>query len=405
MISLKSNYLTQANEIKNEIVEIRRSLHKNAETGFDLTETIKIIKDKLTELSCDFTDCGKNGIVCVIGKKNNKPAFLLRADMDALPVAEQTNLEYACENGNMHACGHDMHSAMLLGAAKLLKEHENELEGQVKLVFEPAEEILSGAKNMIENGVLTSPEVGGAFMLHVMAGVPQRVGTAIVSGGGVSAPGADYFTINVKGKGCHGSMPQQGIDAITVAAHILIALQEISARELGVEDAAVITVGSFCGGNAGNVIADCANMYGTLRTFNEDLRAYIKKRIECIVNSIAQAFRADACVTYTSGCPSLINDSELSSFMEAHLKSLLGEDMVLSSTALGMSIKGGSDDFAYISREVPSITIALAAGEPEKGFTHPQHHPKVMFDEECLPVGAAIYAHIATEWLKEESKH
>lgn len=405
MINLKNDYLTQANEIKNEIVEIRRMLHKNAETGFDLTETIKIIKNKLAELNCEYTDCGKNGIVCVIGKKMDKPAFLLRADMDALPVAEQTSLEYACENGNMHACGHDMHSAMLLGAARLLKERENELEGQVKLVFEPAEEILSGAKNMIENGVLTSPDVGGAFMLHVMAGVPQKVGTVIVSGGGVSAPGADYFTINVKGKGCHGSMPQQGVDAITVASHILIALQEISARELGVEDSAVLTVGSLCGGSAGNVIADCANMHGTLRTFDEELRANIKKRIECIANAIAQAFRADACVTYTSGCPSLVNDTELSSFAEAKLTELLGDNMVLSSKALGSSIKGGSDDFAYISREVPSITIALAAGEPEKGFAHPQHHPKVMFDEECLSIGTAIYAHIATEWLKEKSKH
>jgi hippurate hydrolase len=220
VINLKNDYLTQANEIKKEIIEIRRSLHKNAETGFDLTETVKLIKDKLTELKCEFLDCGKSGIVCVIGEKRNKPCFLLRADMDALPVTEQTGLEYACKNGNMHACGHDMHSAMLLGAAKLLKAHERELEGQVKLVFEPAEETLSGAKNMIENGLLTSPEVGGAFMLHVMAGVPQRVGSVIVSGSGVSAPGADYFTINVKGKGCHGSMPQQGVDAITAAAHI-----------------------------------------------------------------------------------------------------------------------------------------------------------------------------------------
>jgi hippurate hydrolase len=294
---------------------------------------------------------------------------------------------------------------MLLGAAKLLKAHERELEGQVKLVFEPAEETLSGAKNMIENGLLTSPEVGGAFMLHVMAGVPQKVGSVIVSGSGVSAPGADYFTINVKGKGCHGSMPQQGVDAITAAAHILIALQEISARELGVDDAAVLTVGSFSGGNAGNVIADCVNMHGTLRSFDESLRSHIKKRIECIANSVAQAFRADACVTYTSGCPSLLNDQQLSDFTEVKLIDLLGDAMVLSSKALGSSIKGGSDDFAYISREVPSITIALAAGEPEKGFSHPQHHPKVMFDEECLPVGAAIYAHIAAEWLKEQSKH
>lgn len=399
VIIMKINYLEEANVIKSEIIDVRRQLHKNAETGFELTETIKIIKDKLTSLNCEFTDCGKNGVTCVIGKKSDKKAFLLRADMDALPEEELSGVEYACETGNMHSCGHDMHSAMLLGTAKLLKAHEEELEGQVKLVFQPAEETLSGAKNMIENGLLTSPDVGGALMLHVMAGVPQRVGTVIVSGGGVSAPGADYFTINVKGKGCHGSMPQQGVDAVSVAAYILIALQEISARELGVDDVAVITVGSLCGGNAGNVIADSANMHGTIRTFNEELRANIKKRIECISQSIAQAFRASACVTYSSGCPSLVNDHGLSEFTVSKLKSLLGDDMVISSKELSSSITGGSDDFSYISREVPSITIALASGEPDKGYVYPQHHPRVTFDEDALPIGSAIYAHIATEWL------
>ena len=399
VIIMKINYLEEANVIKSEIIDVRRQLHKNAETGFELTETIKIIKDKLTSLNCEFTDCGKNGVTCVIGKKNDKKAFLLRADMDALPEEELSGVEYACETGNMHSCGHDMHSAMLLGTAKLLKAHEEELEGQVKLVFQPAEETLSGAKNMIENGLLTCPDVGGALMLHVMAGVPQRVGTVIVSGGGVSAPGADYFTINVKGKGCHGSMPQQGVDAVSVAAYILIALQEISARELGVDDVAVITVGSLCGGNAGNVIADSANMHGTIRTFNEELRTNIKKRIECISQSIAQAFRASACVTYSSGCPSLVNDHGLSEFTVSKLKSLLGDDMVISSKELSSSITGGSDDFSYISREVPSITIALASGEPDKGYVYPQHHPRVTFDEDALPIGSAIYAHIATEWL------
>ena len=402
VIIMKINYLEEANVIKNEIIDVRRQLHKNAETGFELTETIKIIKDKLTSLNCEFTDCGKNGITCVIGKKSDKKAFLLRADMDALPVEELSGVDFACETGNMHSCGHDMHSAMLLGTAKLLKAHEDELEGQIKLVFQPAEETLSGAKNMIENGVLRSPDVGGALMLHVMAGVPKKVGTVIVSGGGVSAPGADYFTINVKGKGCHGSMPQQGIDAVSVAAYILIALQEISARELGVDDVAVITVGSLCGGSAGNVIADSANMYGTIRTFNEELRANIKKRIECISQSIAQGFRASACVTYSSGCPSLINDEKLSEFTVSNLKTLLGDSMVMSSKERGSSITGGSDDFSYISREVPSITIALASGEPDKGFVYPQHHPKVTFDEDALPIGSAIYAHIATEWLKKD---
>lgn len=399
---MNNNFLSEAQGFKNELIELRRELHRNAETGFELPNTIKIVKDKLTEYGCEFTDCGKSGVVCVIGKSSDKKAFLLRADMDALSVNEQTGLDYACDNGNMHACGHDMHTAMLLGAAKLLKNHENELSGQVKLMFQPAEEILSGAKNMLDNGVLSEPQVGGAFMLHVIAGVPLESGAVIVSAEGVGAPAADYFTINIKGKGCHGSMPQQGVDSLTVAAHILLGLQEISARELGVSDEAVITIGSLHGGNAGNVIADSAHMHGTIRSFDDEIRSLIKKRIIDISKSIAEAYRAGACVTFTSGCPSLINDGTLSSFVLKSLPKLLGDNMVIDASSISTSSKGGSEDFSYVSRQVPSLMVALLAGEPENGFSHPQHHPKVLFDEDVLPTGAAVYAFVAAEWLKDK---
>ena len=269
--------LNDAKKLEQELVAIRRHLHKNAETEFDLNETVKYVKSKLSEYGCSYCDCGKNGVVCLLGDKHKDKCFLLRADMDALPVGEQSNLDFACENGNMHACGHDMHTAMLLGAAKLLKMHENELQGQVKLMFQPAEEILAGAKNMIDNGVLSDPEPQAALMIHVMAGLPVKTGTVIVSSGGVGAPAADYFTINIQGKGCHGSTPQQGIDALTIASHILIGLQEISARELGVSDEALVTIGSLHGGTAGNVIADTAVLQGTLRAYDDTVRDNIKK--------------------------------------------------------------------------------------------------------------------------------
>lgn len=394
--------LNDAKKLEQELVEIRRHLHKNAETEFDLNETVKYVKSKLSEYGCSYCDCGKNGVVCLLGDKHKDKCFLLRADMDALPVGEQSNLDFACENGNMHACGHDMHTAMLLGAAKLLKMHENELQGQVKLMFQPAEEILAGAKNMIDNGVLSDPEPQAALMIHVMAGLPVKTGTVIVSSGGVGAPAADYFTINIQGKGCHGSTPQQGIDALTIASHILIGLQEISARELGVSDEALVTIGSLHGGTAGNVIADTAVLQGTLRAYDDTVRDNIKKRIVEIAEGIGVSYRGKVCVTYGSGCPTLKNDEQLSKTAEAFLRELLGEHNIVTTSEIGArsSRSGGSEDFSYVSQQVPSLMLALAAGEPENGFQYPQHHPKVLFDESVLTIGTASLTYIAIKYLE-----
>ena len=189
--------LNEVKEIENEIIEYRRYLHRNAEVGFELSKTVEFVKSKLQEFGCDAEPCGKNGLVTVIGDKNNV-TVLLRADMDALPVKEESDVEFLCNTGNMHACGHDMHTAMLLGTARLLKKHEKELRSGVKLMFQPAEEVLSGAKNMLENGLLEGDKIKGAIMLHVMAGLPLKTGTVIVSSGGVGAPAADYFTINIQ---------------------------------------------------------------------------------------------------------------------------------------------------------------------------------------------------------------
>ena len=254
--------LSSAVNLQTEIQQHYHFLHKNAEVEFELPETTEYVKRILSEIGITPVDCGKCGVTAVIGKGEGK-CMLLRADMDALPIKEQTDLDFACNNGNMHACGHDMHTAMLLGAAKILKENEEKLNGSVKLMFQPAEEILAGAHNMIENGVLNSPDVTAAMMVHVLTGIPVKTGCFIVPGEGVSAPAADYFTINVHGKGCHGSTPHQGVDSITAAAHILVALQEISAREMSIVDEGIITIGSFNGGSSGNVIADSAVLKGT----------------------------------------------------------------------------------------------------------------------------------------------
>ncbi|MDD6032105.1 MAG: M20 family metallopeptidase, partial [Oscillospiraceae bacterium] len=360
----------------------------------------------LTEMGYEPMDCGRAGIVALAGGKKPGKVFLLRADMDGLPIREETGLPFACQNGRMHACGHDMHTAMLLGAARLLKAHEDEIEGTVKLMFQPAEEIFEGSDDMIQNGLLENPKVDAALMIHVMAGVPFPAGSVIVSAPGVSAPAADYFEIKVQGKGCHGSMPNTGIDPLTAAAHILIALQEIQARELAMDDRAVLTIGTMQAGTAANVIPDTVTMGGSLRTFDEETRTLIRQRMTDIAEGIAKAFRAEASVTFGSGCPTLLNNKELSGCAERYVTELLGKERAFSAAALsaggGSSSKSaGSEDFAYVSQQVPSIMLALAAGQPENGYRYPQHHPMVQFDESALPGGSAVYAYTALRWLEE----
>lgn len=403
----KEQLLKEASELSEKLISTRRYLHQNAETGFELTKTTEFVRKELTAMGYKPEDCGKAGITATVGGKNPGKVFLLRSDMDALPIKEEADVDFQCKNGKMHACGHDMHTAMLLGAAQLLKKYENEIHGTVKLMFQPAEEIFEGSGNMIESGLLENPKVDAALMIHVMAGMPFEPGTVIVSDPGVSAPAADYFDITVQGKGCHGSMPNTGVDPVNAAAHIILALQEINSRELAVTDKAVLTVGTIHGGTAANAIPDSVVMGGSIRTYDEETRSFIKTRLEEIASGTAKAFRAETKINFGSGCPTLVNDKELSLSAEKYTTELLGEKKAFSVSRLsamsggGASKSAGSEDFAYVSHKVPSIMLALAAGQPEKGYIYPQHHPKVKFDENALPIGAAVYAYNAIRWLKE----
>lgn len=402
--------LQEAENCKEQLIENRRYLHTHAETGFDLENTVAFVRKKLIEMGYEPQDCGKAGLTVLAGGKKPGKVFLIRGDMDALPIKEEADVEFPCENGKMHACGHDMHTTMMLGAAKLLKEHEDEIHGTVKLMFQPAEEIFEGSHDMIQAGVLQNPDVDAALMIHVMAGMPFPAGTVIACDGGVSAPAADYFTIRIQGKGCHGSMPNTGVDPINVAAHIITALQELHARELPMGTEAVLTIGSMHAGNASNVVPDTAELGGTIRTFDEDIREYIKKRMTEISEGIAMTFRAKAEVTFGSGCPTLVNDFDLAACIPNYVKELLGPSKTFTAGQLAAMAgpektqkSSGSEDFAYVSQKVPSIMLALAAGQPEKGYCYPQHHPRVKFDEEVLPAGSAVYAYTAMRWLEEHT--
>ena len=402
------NFLQEAADSRQMMEEARHYLHAHPGTGFDLEDTVRFVKKQLTDMGYEPKECGKAGLVAVAGGRHPGKVFMIRADMDALPVKEESGVEFASDNGKMHACGHDMHTAMLLGAAKLLKAHEDQIQGTVKLMFQPAEEIFQGSDDMIRAGLLENPHVDAALMIHVMAGVPFPIGTAVVCDGGISAPAADTFEIKIQGKGCHGSMPNNGIDPITVAAHIITALQELHARELAMVDEAVLTIGSIHAGVAPNVIPDTAVMGGTIRTYDEEIREFLKKRMEEISVSIAAAFRASAQVTYGSGCPTLKNDGELSAAVTGYIKELNGPGKCFTTGQLQSaagdsktSKSTGSEDFAYVSHQVPSIMLALAAGGPAEGCSYPQHHPKARFSDEALTTGSAIYAYTAMRWLEE----
>lgn len=387
----------EALAIKDTIIANRRYLHQHPELGLELPMTAAFVEEKLKEMGYEPYRIGDCGVVATIGKEGGK-CFLLRADMDALPVDEQTDLEFKSTNGNMHACGHDCHTANLLGAAQLLKNHESELEGMVKLMFQPAEETMDGGKMMVEGGVCEG--VDAAMGMHVFSGMPLPNGSIVLMGSKGKMAAVDWFEIKITGKGCHGAQPNNGVDPLNVMCHIHLALQTINSRELDPSDNLVLTIGQMHGGHTSNVIPNDAYMTGTIRTLKNETRAMVKSRMEAIVSTVASVFGASAEVVWGSGCPVLMHDGAVYAQVKAALSTLEGP-MVVDLDDMGQPMVAmGSEDFSYVANTVPSVFLGVGAGEPTNGVCYPQHHPMVKFSEDALPAAAAAYAHVAIEWLK-----
>ena len=388
-------FIEQAKLIKEEIISYRRVIHSNPEVGQELPKTKKYVMDKLVEFGYSPEEICESGIVATI--KGNKPGktFLLRADMDALPIAEKTSCDFKSSNGCMHACGHDMHTAMLLGAARLLKENQDEIEGTIKLVFQPDEEGFTGSKKMIKAGVLENPKVDAALAMHVHSGTPSNV---VLCGLGTSIAGCNRFRIVVKGKGCHGAMPETGIDPINIAAHIYLAIQTILTREISATESAVVTIGKFVGGDVPNVIPEEVVMEGTIRSLDKEVGEFIFDRMNEIVTSTAKMLRGEAELIELSSVPPLANNDELAHELTGYMKDIVGEKAVVLFEQGGM----GSEDFASYSYEVPSVYIMLGAGTKQENslYGEAMHNEKVVFNEDILPTGAAIHAYSAIMWLK-----
>ncbi|WP_308779841.1 M20 family metallopeptidase [uncultured Clostridium sp.] len=387
--------IEQAKLIKDDLINYRRTIHSNPEVGAELPKTKAYVIDKLKEFGYDPKEICESGIVATIEGKKTGKTFLLRADMDALPMAEATECDFKSTNGCMHSCGHDMHTTMLLGAAKLLKDNQDEIEGTVKLVFQPDEEGFTGAKKMLAAGVLENPKVDAALAMHVHSGTPSNL---VLCGLGTSIAGCNRFRIVVKGTGCHGAMPELGVDPINIAAHIYISLQEIISREISATKPAVVTIGKFAGGDAPNIIPNEVIMEGTIRSLDKELGEFIFNRMNDIVVSTAKMFRGEAELIELSSVPPLANNNDLAKELTSYMKELIGEKSVVLFEGGGM----GSEDFASYSYEVPSVYIMLGAGTKQENplYGEPMHNEKVVFNEDILVTGAAIHTYCAINWLK-----
>ena len=399
---MKEKIISRAKELQPELADIRRDLHRHPETGFDLTYIKEKVREELIHMGYAPQDCGKAGLVVLVGGKQPGKTILLRADMDALPLQEEADVDYRSEiPGKMHGCGHDMHTAMLLGAAKILKEHEDELKGTVKLMFQPAEEIFQGSLDMIANGVLDNPKVDAAMMIHVIAGMPMPAGMYLIPSGGISAASCEQYHITVTGKGGHGSTPHLAVDPITAAAQIHLALQEINSRELEPNTYGVFTTGKFLAGNASNIIPNTAEMWGTIRTLDpeEKVGTQIKTRMEEIAKGIGLAMRCDVDVEFYDYCPCMVIDSEVSTSVTGYMQELYGQAIMPIAAGSG----GGSEDFAFISHKVPTVSLFMAAGNSKEGYEYNIHNPKLKLDDSVLWTGSAAHAYVAMRWLSENS--
>src|SRR5712692_1673213 len=326
---MSSDLIDSARSMEHRIVSTRRTIHSHPEMGYQEEQTSTLVQARLRDLGIPFkAGLAKTGVVAQIrGELGDGPCVLLRADMDALPIDEKSGVPFASEvPGVMHACGHDAHTAMLLGAAQLLMDRRSTFAGTVKLMLQPAEEGGGGAARMIEDGVLAAPPVDAAFMLHVW---PDLDAGVVSCGPGPQLAGADAFTITIEGQGGHAAYPHQTIDPVVVGAQVVMALQTLVAREVDPTVPAVVTLGSFKAGNVSNVIADRAVLLGTIRAFDIALFAHLEDRLREVVTGVASALRAKAHIEFEMSYPPSICDPDMADQLGASARTLLGPEAVL----------------------------------------------------------------------------
>jgi amidohydrolase len=388
------DFLSEAEALFEYTQSMRRDFHAHPELGFQEVRTSGIVARELNALGLEVcSGVGGTGVVALLEGSKPGPVLLIRADMDALPILEETGTPYASQNpGVMHACGHDGHTAVLLTVAKMLHAHRTELSGTVKFMFQPAEEGMGGAEKMIADGVLENPKVDVALGLHVWNEKP--VGWIGISSGPAMA-GAEIFKIKVFGKGGHGAVPHLAVDPILAAAQIITAVQGIIARNVAPLQTAVVSICTIHAGETFNVIPSAVEMTGTIRTFEPAVRALVLERFEKTVHSVAEGMGCKAEINLQMLTPATINHTESAARVQAVANRLFPQSEVDSANYTTM----GSEDFAFILEKVPGCFFFIGSANHEKGLDASHHHPKFDIDETALPRGAALMAATAVDFL------
>ncbi|HWV24781.1 MAG TPA: amidohydrolase [Thermomicrobiales bacterium] len=385
-------------EILPGVIADRRHLHQHPELAFEEHETAKFVVERLEQLGVEDikTGVGRTGVTGLIrGRKGDGKVVMLRADMDALPILEENDVDYKSEvDGKMHACGHDAHTAMLLGVARILMDRRDEFKGTVKLLFQPAEEVPpGGAIEMIRDGALEDPHVDACIGQHVASSIPSGV---IAVRSGPDSAGSDRFRAVIQGKGGHAARPQVAVDPVVVAAHVIVALQSLVSRETDPMEAAVLSTTAVLAGEAFNVIPDTAELRGTVRTLSPEVREHMHKRVPEVIEGVAKALGAEAKVEYRLGYPSLQNDEAMARLTREAAIEAVGEENVIEGE-LGM----GGEDFSYFSLERPSCFFHTGTRNEDRGIVWGHHHPKFDTEEEGFVNGMATMATAAMKYLNE----
>jgi amidohydrolase len=391
------DFVAEAHAMQEQLVAWRRDLHMHPELGFQEERTSGLVADHLMRLGYRvYTGVAKTGVIGILTGVRPGPSVMLRFDMDALPIQEQNQVEYASQTpGVMHACGHDGHVTIGLGTATLLQRHRHEWAGTVKLVFQPAEEGMNGAEVMVQEGALEDygPRPDVAFGLHVWN--PSPLGQAELTAGPMMAAG-ERWSLTVKGRGGHGALPHQTSDPVVAAAQIISALQTIVSRNVNPQKTAVVTVGTINGGNAFNIIPDRVELTGTIRSFDADVREKILSRFETLCQGIASGMGVKVDLQIEMLTPAVVNDAAATALMRQVAEEVLGQENVHSDFQTM-----GSEDMAFFLRQVPGSFMFLGSADAERGLDYPHHNSRFDFDEAVLPLGVAILAKTAMRFLNQ----
>jgi amidohydrolase len=380
-----------------ELAATRRDFHMHPELGYEERRTAGIVAARLRELGLEIREgVAETGVIGLLRGGRPGPTVLLRADMDALPIQEASEVPYRSRTpGVMHACGHDGHTAILLGTARVLATQRERLPGTVKFVFQPAEEGGAGADRMIAAGALENPTVDAAFGLHLWNFGP--IGAIGVREGPMMAC-SDAFDLTVRGQGGHAAAPHRAIDPVVTAAHLIVALQSLVSRETDPLQSAVVTVGRIQGGDARNVIPDQVLLQGTVRTFDPALRQAMPQRLERIARGVTEAFGGKYELSYRFGYPCLVNDAAMAEVVRAAARPVVGEEHVVVAPPVM-----GAEDMSYFLQRVPGCFFRVGSANAERGLTRPHHNPCFDFDEAALPIGVEVLAGAARRFLDQSA--